>query len=279
MSRHAAADLYCVANALARVGCTFLNNQRDAIYRHVITSSILNPTPTLVTPPPPPAAATEHSSEEPAAPQAHVAKECTAGDLNMEEAPSTPPEYSAGEATTVSPPPTLQENNNTPMLTLNVDAPVDEAMAAQEPRKVLKESRIPTTRIGRLWHYGTLATGLGVGALSESFKRATGLSNSQGSSVMLNEKNVDLLVEKISRMRGAALKMGQMLSIQGIQGDKEKDSWIPPQMEQILLRVHDSANYMPRRQMEVNDNSISLSFLFFFFLSALPLESHVQRTR
>lgn len=70
---------------------------------------------------------------------------------------------------------------------------------------------------------------------------------------MLSDRNVDLLVNKISQMRGAALKMGQMLSIQGIQAASDKESWIPPQMEQILLKVHDSANYMPQKQMEVNN--------------------------
>lgn len=68
-------------------------------------------------------------------------------------------------------------------------------------------------------------------------------------SVMLSESNVNRLVDKLSRMRGAALKMGQMLSIQGIQAAGDKTG-LPPQLEQILLRVHDSANYMPRKQME-----------------------------
>lgn len=66
---------------------------------------------------------------------------------------------------------------------------------------------------------------------------------------MLSESNVNRLVEKLSRMRGAALKMGQMLSIQGIQATGDKTG-LPPQLEQILLRVHDSANYMPKKQME-----------------------------
>ncbi|KAG2177998.1 hypothetical protein INT43_003251 [Umbelopsis isabellina] len=67
---------------------------------------------------------------------------------------------------------------------------------------------------------------------------------------MLSEKNIDRLVEKLSRMRGAALKMGQMLSIQGIQAANSGQSMLPPQLEQVLLRVHDSANYMPEWQME-----------------------------
>ncbi|KAI8061542.1 ABC1 family-domain-containing protein [Gilbertella persicaria] len=90
---------------------------------------------------------------------------------------------------------------------------------------------------------------MGIGAINESFRRATGLSQDSSGSVMLSESNVNRLVDKLSRMRGAALKMGQMLSIQGIQASGNKTG-LPPQLEQILLRVHDSANYMPQKQME-----------------------------
>lgn len=124
-----------------------------------------------------------------------------------------------------------------------------------EKRKSLKESRIPTSRFSRLWNYGTLGMGMGVGAINESFKRATGLSQESAGSVLLSEANVNRLVEKLSQMRGAALKMGQMLSIQGIQAaGGEQQNVLPPQLEQILLRVHDSANYMPKKQMEVTED-------------------------
>lgn len=84
-------------------------------------------------------------------------------------------------------------------------------------------------------------------------------------SIMLSENNVNRLVEKLSRMRGAALKMGQMLSIQGIQASGDKSSGIPPQLEQILLRVHDSANYMPQKQMnQVMSNELGGDWLSLF---------------
>lgn len=44
-------------------------------------------------------------------------------------------------------------------------------------------------------------------------------------------------------MRGAALKVGQMLSIQD-------DSLLPPQLQAILDRVRDGADVMPRKQLE-----------------------------
>jgi aarF domain-containing kinase len=51
------------------------------------------------------------------------------------------------------------------------------------------------------------------------------------------------MVAKFTKMRGAALKLGQMFSIQDTQ-------MLPPDLGEILLKVHDSANYMPEWQME-----------------------------
>ncbi|OZJ01725.1 hypothetical protein BZG36_05449 [Bifiguratus adelaidae] len=131
-----------------------------------------------------------------------------------------------------------------------IDSQDNATPSSSEPLRELRESRIPTSRVSRLWHYGSLFTGLGLGAVNESLRRATGLSNSEeGSSIMLSEKNVDRIVSKLTRMRGAALKMGQMLSIQGVQS-ASGDNMLPRQLEQILLKVHDSANYMPSWQME-----------------------------
>ena len=53
------------------------------------------------------------------------------------------------------------------------------------------------------------------GAVGESFRRATGSARSDAGSLMLSGANVERLVAKLSRMRGAALKLGQMISFQG----------------------------------------------------------------
>jgi hypothetical protein len=96
------------------------------------------------------------------------------------------------------------------------------------PQRHLHSSPVPTTRIGRLFHYTGehtscslshkfsmlspgLATSLAIGTAS-SYVRG----NSDAGSPMLSEGNLRKLVDKLSRMRGAALKMGQFLSIQGL---------------------------------------------------------------
>ena len=53
------------------------------------------------------------------------------------------------------------------------------------------------------------------GAVGESFRRVAG-SGETGGSLMLSAGNMERLVAKLSRMRGAALKLGQMMSFQGL---------------------------------------------------------------
>ena len=78
---------------------------------------------------------------------------------------------------------------------------------------------VPTTRIGRLASFGSLAAGLGVGALGSMVRRSMGFekpSSSQASlSPYLSKANAERIVDTLCKVRGAALKLGQMISIQG----------------------------------------------------------------
>ena len=54
------------------------------------------------------------------------------------------------------------------------------------------------------------------GVVGESFRRAVGSQDAAGGSLILSAANMERLVFKLSRMRGAALKLGQMMSFQGL---------------------------------------------------------------
>lgn len=105
----------------------------------------------------------------------------------------------------------------------------------------MKESKVPASRISRMWNYGGLAAGMLGGALTETISRSFG--GGSGESVMLSAANVERLVARLSRMRGAALKLGQMLSIQDAKG-------LPGPLQEVLQRVQDSADYMPAWQRD-----------------------------
>ncbi|KAG1463274.1 hypothetical protein G6F46_002325 [Rhizopus delemar] len=253
-------DLYVLASAASKIGASALASQTSSVCLHVKTSSLLNPTPVIDevkidgTPEiikPVEVPLNDYVKKDSIPEPSNVTETSVKGfaeqnNASLNETMQNVSEKVVKEESFDLDPTKSQYTVREPSGGIAVD--INETFTS-EKRKELKESRIPTSRFGRLWNYGTLATGMGIGAINESFKRATGLSQESSGSVLLSESNVNRLVEKLSRMRGAALKMGQMLSIQGIQA-AGKSSGLPPQLEQVLLRVHDSANYMPQKQME-----------------------------
>ncbi|PWN33307.1 ABC1-domain-containing protein, partial [Meira miltonrushii] len=104
----------------------------------------------------------------------------------------------------------------------------------------LRSSKVPSSRIARLMHYGSLGAGLAWGAAG-SYIRGESVGG-EGKQFM-SDDNVRRLVDKLSTMRGAALKLGQFMSIQD-------SNLLPEQIEQVMLRVQNSAHYMPQWQME-----------------------------
>lgn len=111
-----------------------------------------------------------------------------------------------------------------------------------------QEKRVPTGRVERLASYTQLAAGLAVGGIAEMTKRAVGYGGaSSGSmtdaSVLLNPANAERIVNTLCRVRGAALKMGQMLSI-------ADNSMISPELQGIFDRVRQGADFMPWAQTE-----------------------------
>ncbi|KAF7957222.1 hypothetical protein EAE96_002811 [Botrytis aclada] len=111
--------------------------------------------------------------------------------------------------------------------------------ASQPAPYKLRESSVPSSRLGRLWNYSGLAAGMVGGAISESLRRVGG-GGGEGS-FMLSAGNMDRLVTKLSRMRGAALKLGQMISFQD-------SKMLPAPIQEVMQRVQDRADYMPASQ-------------------------------
>ncbi|XP_037274854.2 ubiquinone biosynthesis protein COQ8, mitochondrial isoform X2 [Rhipicephalus microplus] len=115
-----------------------------------------------------------------------------------------------------------------------------------------KATRVPASRVGRLMSYGGLAAGLGLGALAEVTRRTLGMTDPKtaiGSAVLsadnpfLTEANISRIVDTLCKVRGAALKIGQILSIQD-------STLVSPQIQAIFERVRHSADFMPEWQME-----------------------------
>lgn len=108
-----------------------------------------------------------------------------------------------------------------------------------------RERKVPSSVLERFGSYGTLVASVGLGTVAELAKRNIGLAdkNASKSSLVFNEANVNKIVETLCKVRGAVLKLGQMLSIQD-------SSLIDPRLARIFERVRQSADFMPEWQIE-----------------------------
>lgn len=101
---------------------------------------------------------------------------------------------------------------------------------------------VPAHRASRLMHLGGLAAGLAGGMLAEGARRVVQGELPRGRDLLLTPANAARLANKLSRLRGAAMKVGQLLSM-------EAGDLLPPEFTAILARLRENAHYMPLGQV------------------------------
>uniref|UniRef100_A0A0D9V099 ABC1 atypical kinase-like domain-containing protein n=1 Tax=Leersia perrieri TaxID=77586 RepID=A0A0D9V099_9ORYZ len=117
-----------------------------------------------------------------------------------------------------------------------------------EKRRRPRERRVPSTPFTRALGFAGLGAGLAWGTLQESARRvmygkpADTDGKRSALSPFLSDQNAERIALALCRMRGAALKVGQMLSIQD-------ESLVPPPVLAALDIVRQGADVMPRRQL------------------------------
>ncbi|WP_096787358.1 AarF/ABC1/UbiB kinase family protein [Rhodobacter sp. CZR27] len=107
-----------------------------------------------------------------------------------------------------------------------------------EPRPLA----VPSGRLSRLARFGGLASGIaGNVALNGARQIAQGRRPVM-SDLILTPANVARLAEQLAQMRGAAMKVGQLLSM-------DAGEMLPPELADILGRLRAEAHYMPPPQL------------------------------
>ena len=89
---------------------------------------------------------------------------------------------------------------------------------------------------------GWLAGRMAFGAAAEAARRVGGVASSAGH-VALSSANARRLADSLANMRGAAMKLGQLLSL-------EAEDLLPPEIAETLSELRDSGEAMPREQLE-----------------------------
>jgi predicted unusual protein kinase regulating ubiquinone biosynthesis (AarF/ABC1/UbiB family) len=109
-------------------------------------------------------------------------------------------------------------------------------MSASRPRAV------PSGRLTRLAHLGGAATGIAGGMALDGARRIAAGHRPDWRELLLTPANIGRLTDQLARMRGAAMKVGQLLSM-------DSGEFLPPELAQILARLRAEADYMPPRQL------------------------------
>lgn len=105
-----------------------------------------------------------------------------------------------------------------------------------------KLSKVPSSRLSRLGKLGSLAGSLAANTLSHTAGQLLQAKRPNLSTTLLTTNNATSLVKSLSEMRGAAMKVGQMLSM-------DAGELLPPEWEPILATLRQGADAMPKTQL------------------------------
>jgi predicted unusual protein kinase regulating ubiquinone biosynthesis (AarF/ABC1/UbiB family) len=101
---------------------------------------------------------------------------------------------------------------------------------------------IPQSRLERLARIGVAAGELAFGAAAEGIRRLARGEAAQFGTALLTAPNAKRLAARLARLRGAAMKIGQLVSLQG-------DDVLPPEFAQALAVLRSQAVPMPPEQV------------------------------
>lgn len=112
-----------------------------------------------------------------------------------------------------------------------------------EEQKDARYKAVPSSRIGRVAGFSRLASGVAGGMMAEGARRLANGDRISAQDLLLTPGNARRLTERLSHLRGAAMKLGQIISMDA--GD-----FLPPELSSILATLRDQANFMPARQLD-----------------------------
>jgi predicted unusual protein kinase regulating ubiquinone biosynthesis (AarF/ABC1/UbiB family) len=101
---------------------------------------------------------------------------------------------------------------------------------------------VPQSRLGRLASLGVAAGGLAVGAAAEGLKRLSRGQAPEFAAALLSGANAERLAARLARLRGAAMKIGQLMSLQG-------EDILPPEFARAMAVLRSQAAPMPAEQL------------------------------
>lgn len=102
---------------------------------------------------------------------------------------------------------------------------------------------VPTSRVSRFSKMGSLAARVTGSVLAEGAITLLKGERPKLSNLVLTPANITRIADQLASMRGAAMKIGQLISI-------DDGEFLPPELAEILGRLRDDADPMPKEQLQ-----------------------------
>lgn len=104
---------------------------------------------------------------------------------------------------------------------------------------------VPQGRLSRLAALGQIAGGVASGMVAEGLSRLAQGERPHLRDLLLTPSNALKAADQLSRMRGAAMKLGQMISL-------EPGEFLPLELQAIFAQLRSSAHFMPPGQLSTS---------------------------
>ncbi|GAA4034597.1 AarF/ABC1/UbiB kinase family protein [Sphingomonas rosea] len=105
-----------------------------------------------------------------------------------------------------------------------------------------KGRAVPRSRFARAGQFGRLAGGIAGGMLAEGARRLADGQRPKARDLLLTPGNLTRVADRLAHLRGAAMKLGQMISL-------DSGDFLPPELTDILARLRSNAFHMPPAQL------------------------------
>ena len=112
-----------------------------------------------------------------------------------------------------------------------------------------KQKALPASRFARLSRMARLASGVAGGMVAEGVKQRSKGQRPSMRDLLLTPNNAERVAERLSEMRGAAMKLGQMLSM-------DTGDFLPKPLADALSQLRAEAHTLPQKQTRATLKSI-----------------------
>jgi predicted unusual protein kinase regulating ubiquinone biosynthesis (AarF/ABC1/UbiB family) len=107
-----------------------------------------------------------------------------------------------------------------------------------------KGLRVPSGRLSRIARFGNMATGIAGSMLIDGAKQLANGRRPTVGELLMTPANALRVTLQLGQMRGAAMKLGQLISM-------DTGDFLPPELTEIFARLRADAQHMPPAQLNM----------------------------